>query len=175
MDDLSSREQGEPPPITLQPLGLADAAALQQVYEGAQDAFVGATGAPVPVDQASRDLVEAAGDDARYLLGIFLRERLVGVIDFRLAEPEAYEVRLGLLLLAQPYRRQRLGSWALRIFEEWLRRATPTEAVMLTVRAQDHATQAFLRSQGYAFTGQALRVELGPSGSSRLLWMRKDL
>lgn len=168
-------ERGEPPPLTLQPLGLADAQALQQVYEGAQDFFVAAAGAHAPPERAGQDLAEAASDDGRYLLGIFLQEPLAGVIDFRLAEPEPYQVRLGLVLLAEPYRRQRLGSWALRIFEEWLRQSTPTEAVVLTVRAQDYAAQAFFRNQGYDFTGQALRVNAQPVGTSRLLWMRKDL
>lgn len=175
MDESRGRSRGEPPPITLQPLGAGDARALQQVYQGAEDFFVATAGGPASLEQASQDLAAAAGDDGRYLLGIFWREEMVGVIDFRLAEPEPYQVRLGLVLLDEHYRRQGLGSWALLILGEWLRRSTPTEAIALTVRAQDYAAQAFFRSQGYAFTGQAVRIHAGAEGTARLLWMRKDL
>jgi GNAT superfamily N-acetyltransferase len=175
MAESLRQEPGEPPPITLRPLGPADSAGLQQVYEGANDIFVASTGAPVRPDQADQDLADTLGDDARYLLGVFWRDRMVGVVDFRLAEPEPLAVRLGLILLSQPYRRQGLGSWALRILEEWLRQATPTLAIMVTVRAQDFAAQAFFRHHGYVYTGQAVRLNAGPAGSSRLLWLRKDL
>ncbi len=175
MVDTLRQDPGEPPPITLRPLDLDETGELQQVYQGADDVFVATTGAPVRPGQAERDLAEARGDDARYLLGIFLQERMVGVVDFRLAEPEPLAVRLGLILLSRPYRRQGLGSWALRILEEWLRQATPTVAIMVTVRAQDYIAQAFFRHHGYVYTGQAVRLNAGPAGSSRLLWLRKDL
>lgn len=166
-----------PPPITLRPLSPEDAPALQAVYDRCADYFRLASGGALgeaPPGQAQHDLAEAAQDDGRYLLGIYLAEEMVGVIDLRLADPGPYDVRLGLVALAQPYRRQGLGRWALRILEEWLRRATPTEAVVVAVAANDYASQAFFRACGYAFTGQATRVPAGDL-RLRLLAMRKAL
>ena len=99
---------------------------------------------------------------------------MIGVIDLRLASPEPFDVHIGLLLLAEPHRRQGLGSWALRILEEWLRQATPTEAVVVAIPAQDHAAQAFFTAHGYTFTGHSTRV-LAAEQRTRLLTMRKPL
>lgn len=166
--------QADPPPLTLRPLTQAFASVLQSVYAASTEYFVQATGNPPAPEQAAFDLAEAASDDGRFLLGIYLQDEIVGVLDMRLAEPEPFDVRLGLILLAEPIRGQGLGSWALRILEEWLRQATPTEAVVLTVMAQDHAVQRFFLRHGYAYSGQSTRV-LTSDIRSRLLFMRKHL
>jgi RimJ/RimL family protein N-acetyltransferase len=144
------------------------------VYEAASDYFQLAGGRPPAPLQASQDLLEAAQDDGRYLLGIYLDSELVGVLDFRLAEPGPWDARLGLILLDSVHRGQGLGSWALRIWEEWLRQATPTEAIVLTVAAPGHAAQRFFRHHGYAFTGKATRVLTGDI-RTRMLVMSKHL
>ena len=163
-----------PPPLTLRSLTQASAPALQSVYAASTEYFVQATGSSPAPDQAAFDLAEAADDDGRFLLGIYLQDEIIGMLDMRLAEPEPFDVRLGLILLAEPTRGQGLGSWALRIVEEWLRQATPTEAVVLTVMAQDHAAQRFFLRHGYGYSGQSTRV-LTSDTRSRLLFMRKSL
>jgi GNAT superfamily N-acetyltransferase len=152
----------------------ADADDLQSVYAAASDYFQQVTSGPPAPGQAQHDLAEAATDEGRHLLGIYLSDEPVGVVDLRLADPGPFDVRLGLILLARTHRHQGLGSWALRILEEWLRQATPSRAMVLRVPARDHAAQAFFRSHGYTFTGQATRV---PAGGSlvRILQMRKAL
>jgi RimJ/RimL family protein N-acetyltransferase len=119
-------------------------------------------------------LATAAAEEGRYLLGITLRDAMIGLLDLRLAIPGPYDVQIGLILLAEPHRRQGLGTWALRILEAWLTRDTPTEAVVVAVPAQDHAAQGFFLANGYAFTGQSTRVLVG-STRPRLLEMRKSL
>ncbi len=162
------------PPLTLRPLTREDAPALQAVYASSADFFVNSSGAAPALCQADDDLAAAAADDARYLLGIYLVETMVGVIDLRLADPGPYDVRIGLILLAPEHRRHGLGRWTLSILEEWLRQATPTEAVVLGVLAQDYAAQAFFRACGYTFTGQAIRVPVADQ-RYRLLTMQKRL
>lgn len=162
------------PPLTVRPLSPSDGPALQAVYQASADFFLDRTGAPVDADQAAADLAAAAADEGRYLLGITLHHSMIGVIDLRLASPGQYDVSIGLILLAEAQRRQGLGSWALRMVETWLRRDTPTEAVVVTVPAQDHAAQGFFLAHGYAFTGQSTRV-LAASTRLRLLEMRKSL
>jgi hypothetical protein len=163
-----------PPPLTLRPLVPRDASELQAVYAAGADTFARLSGGLVRVDQAEQDLTKAAGDDARHILGIYLNAKMVGVVDLRFADPEPFDVRLGLILLGESHRRQGLGGWALRILEEWLRQATPSQAIVLAVLAQDLAAQRFFRRLGYQFTGQALRVVVGDN-RPRLLTMRKDL
>jgi RimJ/RimL family protein N-acetyltransferase len=163
-----------PPPLTLHPLVPGNASELQAVYAAGADYFARLSGGLVRADQAERDLAETAGDDARHILGIFLNDEMVGVVDLRFADPGPFDVRLGLILLGESHRGQGLGGWALRILEEWLRQATPSQAIVLAVLAQDLAAQRFFRRLGYDFTGQAIRVVVGDY-RPRLLMMRKDL
>ena len=109
----------------------------------------------------------------RHLLGIFLDDELIGVIDLRFDDPQPLETQVGLILLSPSHRRQELGTWALRILEAWLRRDTPTEGVVVSVPAQDHAAQGFFVANGYSFTGQSARVLTGDT-RMRLLEMRKN-
>jgi ribosomal protein S18 acetylase RimI-like enzyme len=159
------------PPLTLRPLSAADAPALQAVYAAAVDYLMRASGA---LPQATAELQQAAGEEGRFLLGIYLSGEMIGLLDLRLASPGPFDVSIGLVLLADPHRRQGLGSWALRILEAWLTRDTPTEAVIVAVPAQSHAAQAFFQANGYTFTGQSTRVLVG-SSRPRLLEMRKSL
>jgi RimJ/RimL family protein N-acetyltransferase len=163
-----------PPPLTLRPLGPTDASALQAVYQASVDHLQRSLGELPQLQQAQNDLDQAANEDGRFLLGIHLHDAMIGVIDLRLASPDPFDVYIGLILLAERHRRQGLGSWALRILEEWLRRATPTEAVVVAVPAQDHAAQAFFTACGYTFSGQSTRVLFGER-RTRLLFMRKAL
>ncbi len=162
------------PALTLRPLSLSDAPALQAVYQAGADFFINRGGAPPDPGQAEADLAVAAAEDGRFLLGITVHESMIGVIDLRLASPGPFDVSIGLVLLAEPHRGQRLGAWALHILEAWLMRDTPTEAVIVAVPAQDHAAQRFFLANGYTFTGQATRV-LVESSRPRLLEMRKSL
>jgi GNAT superfamily N-acetyltransferase len=162
------------PPLTLRPLSTLDAPALQAVYQASADYFLDRGGAPPDPGQAGADLAAAAAEDGRFLLGIALHESMIGAIDFRLASPGPFDVSIGLILLAEQHRRQGLGSWALRILEEWLRQATPTEAVVVAVPAQAHGAQAFFTVHGYTFSGQSTRVLTGEQ-RTRLLFMRKPL
>lgn len=162
------------PPLTLRPLSPVDAAALQAVYQASADFFLDRGGAPPDPGQAEADLAAAAAEDGRYLLGISLLDSMIGLLDLRLAYPEPFDVSIGMILLAEGQRRQGLGSWALRMLEAWLRRDTPTEAVVVAVPAQDRAAQGFFLANGYSFTGQSTRVLVG-STRPRLLEMRKSL
>ncbi|MEA3337588.1 MAG: GNAT family N-acetyltransferase [Chloroflexota bacterium] len=163
-----------PPPITLRPLIQAQAPDLQAVYEAAQDYFQNMTHQATPKGQAEGDLAQAACDDARHMLGITLEDTLIGVVDLRFADPGPLDARLGLILVSLPYRGQGLASWALRILEAWLSQATPTEAVVLSVLAQNRAAQAFFLHHGYLFTGETTRIMTGVI-RSRQLYMRKPL
>lgn len=159
------------PPLTLRPLSAADAPTLQALYAAATDFFRHAGGA---LPQAAAELQQAAREEGRFLLGIYLSAEMIGLLDLRLAHPGPFDVSIGLILLAESHRRQGLGSWALRMLEAWLSRDTPTEAVIIAVPAQNHGGQGFFLANGYAFSGQSSRVVVG-STRMRLLEMRKSL
>ena len=159
------------PPLTLRPLNATDAPALQAVYAAAADYFQRA-GSALP--QAAAELEQAAGEEGRFLLGIYLSGEMIGLLDLRLAYPGPFDVSIGLILLVESHRRQGLGAWALRILEAWLTRDTPTEAIKVAVPAQNRSAQGFFLANGYAFSGQSTRVLVGTT-RLRLLEMHKSL
>ena len=163
-----------PPPLLLKPLDASHGALLQGVYDESAQYFIQFAGGRAAQSQAEHDLTAADDNDARHLLGLFLDDQLVGVIDLRFADPEPLDTRLVLVLLTPTCRRRRLGGWALRILEAWLRRDTPTEGVVVSVPAQNHDAQRFFAANGYAFSGQSTRV-LSGDVRMRLLEMRKNL
>ena len=171
---MVSASQSPAPPLTLRPLSPDDASELQAVYQASAAFFIGDSGAPLDPAQASADLAAAGAEEGRFLVGIALHDAMIGVIDLWLAQPGPLDVAIGLILLAEPYRRQKLGTWALRILEAWLSRDTPSEAVVVALPAQDHAAQGFFTASGYSFTGQSTRALVGTS-RLRLLEMRKSL
>lgn len=170
---MSGSDQS-PPAITLRPLELADAPALQEVYQECA-AYISHTweAAPQPA-LAVHDLEETQSQEGRFLLGIYLEHDLVGVIDLRFGDPEPQDMRLGLILLTPEQRRRGLGSWALRILEAWLARDTPVNRVVASVSTNAYAAQRFLLANGYAFSGESTRVLVGTS-RLRILEMRKSL
>lgn len=170
---MSGSDQS-PPAITLRPLELTDAPALQGVYQACAAYFTHIWGAALQPAQAEHDLEEARSQEGRFLLGIYLEHDLIGVVDLRFGDPEPQDMRLGLLLLTPARRRHGLGRWALRILEAWLFQETPVTRVVVAVPANDHAAHAFFLANGYTFTGQSTRVLVG-SSRPRLLEMHKNI
>ncbi len=162
------------PPIRLRPLTVADANTLQAVYNGAADYFLKLLGRRPNFGEATRDLQAALMETNRYIMGIEYDGEMVGMLDVRLHYPEVNITQIGLLLLTQSWRNRGVGTWALRMFESWLRRDTSIRQVRLNVAASNREAQRFWQREGYQFSGETTRIELS-THTPRLLVMIKTL
>ncbi len=162
------------PPIRLRPLTTQDAEALQQVYNAAADYFLGILARKPNLGEASRDIQSAIIEPNRHILGVEYAGALIGLLDVRLHFPAENVAQIGLLLLSEKQRNQGLGTWALRMFESWLRRDTPIRMVRLNIAASNRDAQRFWQREGYRFNGEASRIDLA-THSPRLLVMTKTL
>ena len=116
--------------ISLLPLD-ADlhAAALQSVYVATPGYWALYNLPGCPPDQATQELRAVGETPGRTLLGIVQRvdpgdpeagAELIGLVDFRLRWPGEHMAYIGMLMVAQPYQRQGVGTQAWALLKPWL-------------------------------------------------------
>ncbi len=170
--------------VSIQPLSPElHVEALQRVYE-LTPTYWQMYGLPaVAGEQARRDLKAAEAEPNRFVLGILLPNepgnpqagaQLVGLIDIRLHWPQENTAYLGLLLVAEPFQRQGIGSQAWNLLETWLADATTMRWVRLGVEQFNPGALRFFQSLGFELTGESTRVKSG-NKLVRLLSMEKQI
>ena len=158
-------------PITLLPLDPAlHEAALQAVYAATPGYWALYNLPGCPPDQAAQDLRAAAETQGRYLLGIVQRvvavdpaagAELIGLLDFRLYWPEEQVATIGMLMVAEPYQRQGVGTQAWSLLKPWLASSAQIQKVRLGVEQFNGNALQFWQSVGFALTGESDRVRVG--------------
>ena len=170
--------------ISLLPLDASlHASALQRVYELSPAYWTMYHLAQAPAGQAERDLAAIEDEPGRMGLGIAAANepgnaeagaQLVGMIDFRLQWPDPDTAYIGILLVAEPFQRRRVGSEAWALLEPWLAHEANLRAVKLGVEQFNPGALRFFQSLGFSLTGEAQRIRSGKR-LVRLLAMEKDL
>ncbi|MCY3905157.1 MAG: GNAT family N-acetyltransferase [Caldilineaceae bacterium] len=170
--------------ISLLPLDASlHADALQRVYELSPAYWAMYHLAQAPAGQAARDLAAIADEPGRIGLGIAAANepgnadagaQLVGMIDLRLQWPDPDMAYIGILLVAEPFQRQRVGSDAWALLEPWLAGDAGQRAVKLGVEQFNPGALRFFQSLGFSLTGEAQRIRSGKR-LVRLLAMEKEL
>lgn len=179
------------PVVSLLPLNAADhAEALQQVYRATPAYWQMYHLASSPTGQAERDLEAAASTPGRTLMGIVrrlesdgdtgdiedasARVEMVGVVDFRMHWPDEDMVYVGMIMVAEPYQRQGIGSAAWRLLAPWLAQGAQMRSARAGVEQFNPNGLRFLQSLGFSVTGESSRIQSGKR-LVRLLYMEYDL
>ena len=170
--------------ISLLPLDASlHADALQRVYELSPAYWAMYHLAQAPAGQAARDLAAIADEPGRMGLGIAAANepgnaaagaQLVGMVDLRLHWPDQDTAYLGILMVAEPFQRQRVGSDAWALLEPWLAGDAGQRAVKLGVEQFNPGALKFFQTLGFTLTGEAQRIRSGKR-LVRLLAMEKEL
>lgn len=163
-------------PISLAPLALDwHVAALQQVYLATPGYWTMFNYLTVPPGQAEYDLRTAAETPGRTMLGIVHRTahdskdaatqadsiELVGVFDFRLHWPDEQVVYIGMVMVAEPYQRQGIGTQAWTLLKPWLVEQAGMQRARLAVEQFNHTALPFFESLGFTLTGESNRIKVG--------------
>jgi len=179
-----------PASVSLVPLSLDwHVDALQQLYRATPDYWAMYNFPAAPTGQAEHDLRTAAETPGRTLLGIVRRvdvtaeevesttapaPELVGLVDFRLHWPNAQIVYLGMVMVAEPYQRQGIGTQAWRLLQPWLVQQAQMHKVRVAVEQFNPNALKFFESLGFALTGESHRIKVGDK-FVRLLYMEMGL
>jgi hypothetical protein len=151
-----------------------DVPALQRVYDAAPAAFTRLLGRPAAPEQAAIDITQALAEPARYQFGVLMDGSLIGMADCKLSEQDEGQASIGLLLLAEPYDDPAVAGLVLRILVRWLAQSLAIRRVQTAVPAQFPGEIAFWQAEGFEFTGEQYRRELG-AYAPRFLVMARDL
>ncbi len=172
------------PSISLLPLDASlHAEALQRVYELSPAYWTMYHLAQAPAGQSARDLAAIEAEPGRMGLGIVAANepgnpeagaQLVGLIDLRLHWPDPDSAYIGIVLVAEPFQRQRVGSSAWALLEPWLATEGGVRDVKLGVEQFNPDALKFFQSLGFTLTGEAQRIRSGKR-LVRLLAMEKEL
>jgi RimJ/RimL family protein N-acetyltransferase len=172
------------PVVSLLPLNVADhAEALQAVYRATPGYWQMYHLASSPTGQAERDLEAAASTPGRTLMGIVRRidvdeptadVEMVGLIDFRMHWPDPDVVYVGVIMVAEPYQRQGIGSAAWHVLAPWLAQSAQMKIARTGIEQFNPGGLQFLQSLGFSLTGDSSRVQSGKRWV-RLLYMEYDL
>jgi RimJ/RimL family protein N-acetyltransferase len=182
------------PTVSLLPLNAADhAEALQAVYRATPRYWQMYHLASSPVGQAERDLEAAAATPGRNIMGIVQRihagesidsegvaeiemaqVEMVGVIDFRMHWPDPDVVYIGMIMVAEPYQRQGIGSAAWRLLAPWLSQSAGMTLARAGIEQFNPGGLKFLQSLGFQITGESSRVQSGKRWV-RLLYLDQEL
>ena len=158
-------------------LGLADAPAVQALYERCSDYHELEEGIPTRPGAAEHMLAALPpGKDAadKYVLGIHTPDgRLVGVLDLMRDYPEPGNWFLGLLMLDPDVRASGLGGRIYRSAAQALAGRGCT-AVYLAVLEQNTAAERFWRRQGFEELGRHPYTS-ATGHRSRVMVMRRML
>ncbi len=158
-------------------------AALQSVYAATPGYWALYNLPGCPPDQAAQDLRAAAGTEGRYLLGIVQRvdpddpaagAELIGLLDFRLRWPGEQMAYIGMLMVAEPYQRQGVGTQAWALLKPWLAESAQIQKVRLGVEQFNVNALKFWQSVGFALTGESDRVRVGDK-FVRLLYLEAEI
>lgn len=160
--------------FSLRPLEVRDAPSLQQLYEAAPEAFRRLLGRQVAAGQAERDILQAGATPGRYQFGAMLDGRLIGMIDLKLSAESAGQADIGLFLFPDLRAGEELAALALEVLTRWLQSALGVCRIGAGVPASDAEQLAFWQGQGFAFTGESYRRELGHY-APRFLVLARDL
>ena len=165
-----------PATISLAPLALDwHVAALQQVYLATPGYWTMFNFLTVPPGQAEHDLRSAAETPGRTMLGIVHRTaydskgeaaqadsiELVGVLDFRLHWPDEQVVYIGMVMVAEPYQRQGIGTQAWALLKPWLVDQAEMQHARLAVEQFNPTALQFFESLGFTLTGESNRIKVG--------------
>ncbi|MEZ4733561.1 MAG: GNAT family N-acetyltransferase [Caldilineaceae bacterium] len=168
--------------VSLVPLSLEwHVDALQQLYRATPTYWEMYNFPAEPAGQAAHDLRTAAETPGRTLLGIVHREdatadgaELVGLIDFRLHWPSEQVVYLGMVMVAEPYQRQGIGSQAWRLLGPWLAQQAHMQKARVAVEQFNPNALQFFESLGFVLTGESHRIKVGDK-FVRLLYLEVTL
>jgi len=151
-------------PLSARRAELADAPLLHAVYTRSPGYFeLLGSELPTLVDVES-ELAAALADPERRLELLFLRDEVVGLLDYKLHHPEDDAATLSLVLITEDHRGLGLGQRAVRNLEAAL--SPEFRLLYAVVYGQNPSAERFFTRLGYAFQR---------SGGPAVKWFSKPL
>src|SRR5690606_15354781 len=99
---------------------------------------------------------------------------MVGMVDFRMHWPDVDVVYVAMVMVAEPYQRQGIGTAAWRLLAPWLAQSAKMVTARAGIEQFNPGGLQFVQALGFRLTGESSRVQSGKRWV-RLLYMEYDL
>lgn len=110
----------------------------------------------------------------KYILGIVLREALIGLVDCLIGYPSIEKAHIGLFLIDEAYQSKGFGKQAYVQLEEYLKSFPFISVVRLLVVDSNNEVLEFWRKMGFQITGE-MKPYSNKQVNSRSIIMEKKL
>lgn len=162
--------------VVLRPLEAQHLPAIQELIEADPNYVERVEGRPPTADDA-RALLAAAPtgwEDTKVVLGAFVGDTLVAVVDLLLGFPAAATAHIGLLQVHAHHQGQGLGRSTHNALLDWVRGHWPETKILRSAIVATNATNAdpFWSAMGYVPTGSPLPYDAGAQQSTVQIWTR---
>ena len=162
--------------VVLRPLGAQDLPAIQDLIDADPSYVERVEGRPPTADDARALLAAApAGwEDDKVVLGAFVGDALVAVVDLLLGFPAAGTAHIGLLQVHARHQGQGFGRNTHNALLDWVRGHWPGTRILRAAIVATNATSAdhFWSAMGYVPTGSPLPYAVGAQQSTVQIWTR---
>ena len=166
--------------------------ALQHLYRATPGYWEMYNYLQAPAGQAANDMKAADETPGRYLMGVIHpvvpvepdnesahtgdtnSGTLVGLVDFRLDWPEPSTVYVGMVMIAEAYQRQGLGTEAWQLLQPWLAEGALMRKARVGVEQFNIKALKFFEHLGFSLTGETNRLQVGQR-LVRLLYTELEL
>jgi len=181
------------PALTLIPLNAIDHTDLLQAVYNATPAYWKLYHKnSAPEAQAAHDLAEAEATPGRTMMGVLVPlggdtqfripnldapdkgMEMVGVLDIRQHYPGRTTTTIGMIMIAENWQRQGVGTGAVSLMEGFFARAAGMHKLRLAVEQFNPGALQFFQSAGFRVTGESARTKIDDA-HVRLLYMEKML
>jgi RimJ/RimL family protein N-acetyltransferase len=132
-------------------------AELQGLLESRRDYYErveGAAPGPAEAQHVYSALPDGFAQDGKHVFGVYRGGVMVGCIDLLVGYPDPATAMLGLLVVAASVDDQGVGSAALRLLDDWIRRNTECTRVRIGVVRTNDGVLGFWHRMGFLETGE---------------------
>ena len=151
-------------PLRSRPVTLEDAPRVHAVYAQSPGYFELLGAEPPTLADVESELAAAARDPDRRLELLLLGDEAVGLLDYKLRQPEPDAAALSLVLVTEAHRHRGIGQLAVRRLEETL--AGEFRELFAVVYGDNPGAERFFTTLGYRFK---------KSGGPAVKWFSKPL
>lgn len=135
---------------------------VQNILEEAPD-YSQAISGTIPGNKAGQSTFEALPDNFnrcnKHVLGVYLNQKLIGVIDLLIGFPTQDKAHIGLLLLSEQFQDAGHGKHTYQELERYIRQFTQIKTIRLSYVETNAKVFHFWNKQGFQVTGEKRHYE----------------
>jgi len=144
--------------ILIRSVSASDAVVLLDLYQQCEDFLALGPIAEASLDMVLSDLQHSAAEHGNFC-GIYLNDRLIGVVDWIPMMPAEAYAFINLLMIAREHRRKGIGYRVLQCIESLILADPAVKGIKTAVQINNEPARYFWNRQGYTVIADPIQNE----------------